>query len=168
MAPTPEEFAHFFNHWDRQVRRYLIWLEGDLSLIDDAAQDTMIAAHRYWNRLSGLENKKAWLFRIAGQRLSRLRQARQRQGVITDPRELPDHRMTSDAMARKVEQLAVLDAVRKLPQQQATAMALQLQFDHPLSEIAEIMGISTGSVKTHLHHARATLKTLLADVDGGA
>ncbi|MFI1285194.1 RNA polymerase sigma factor [Streptomyces sp. NPDC020858] len=168
MAPTDEEFAHFFNKWDRQVRRYLVWLEGDLGLIDDAAQETMIAAHRYWARVSTLENQKAWLFRIASQRLSQARQTRQKLGLITDPHELPDHLVERDAMARRVDQIAILEAVRKLPARQATAMALQLQFDHPLSEIAEIMEISTGSVKTHLHHARATLATLLADVDGGA
>lgn len=168
MAPTSVEFARFFTQWDPHVRRYLIWLEGDSGVLDDAAQETMIAAHQYWDRVSTLENPKAWLFKVAQQRLSKARTARLRHGVSTDPHELPGSVGPRDGLAQREERLTILEAVRKLPQQQATAIALQLQFDPPLSEIAEIMGISTGSVKTHLHHARATLETLLTDVDGAA
>lgn len=100
-------------------------------------------------------------------RATRACEARRRQGLSTDPHELPDTQADRDALAQRMDRLAILDAVRKLPRQQATAMALRLQFDYPLGEIAQVMGISTGSVKTHLHHARATLHTLLADTDGG-
>ncbi|MFF9673633.1 RNA polymerase sigma factor [Streptomyces eurythermus] len=168
MAPTSVEFAQFFTQWDPHVRRYLIWLEGDSGVLDDAAQETMIAAHQYWDRVSTLENPKAWLFKVARQRLSKARVARQRHGVSTDPHHLPSRAAHRDELADREERLTILDAVRKLSEQQASAIALQLQFDAPLSEIAEIMGISAGSVKTHLHNARANLMTLLADVDGGA
>ncbi|MGW7099660.1 RNA polymerase sigma factor [Streptomyces sp. NPDC054838] len=168
MAPTSVEFARFFTQWDPHVRRYLIWLEGDSGVLDDAAQETMITAHRYWDRVSSLENPKAWLFKVAQQRLIKARIIRQRHGISTDPHELPGRVNHRDGLAEREDRLTILDAVRKLPGQQASAIALQLQFDHPLAEIAEIMGISTGSVKAHLHHARATLKTLLADVEGGA
>ncbi|MFF3864102.1 RNA polymerase sigma factor [Streptomyces sp. NPDC002209] len=167
MKPTSVEFARFFTEWEPQVRRYLLWLEGDPGIIDDAAQETMISAHQYWGKISQYENKRAWLFRVAGQRLNRARQARQRHGLSTDPHEFPDMQGDRDALAHRVDRLDILDAVRKLPQQQATAIALQLQFDYQLSDIAEIMDVSTGSVKTHLHHARKTLETLLADTDGG-
>ncbi|MFD4412457.1 RNA polymerase sigma factor [Streptomyces sp. NPDC058475] len=169
MEPGAEEFARFFTQWEPQVRRYLIWLEGDLALIDDAAQEAMIAAHRYWSRIQTLENVRGWLFKIARQRLNRAQMTRQRQGLSTDPHELPGQTAGGrDALALREEQLNILEAVRKLPPRQATAIALQLQYDCPLHEIAEIMGITTGSVKTHLHHARATLETLLTGVDGGA
>ncbi|WP_344257711.1 sigma-70 family RNA polymerase sigma factor [Streptomyces sodiiphilus] len=167
MKPTSVEFARFLTEWEPQVRRYLLWLEGDPGIIDDAAQETMISAHQYWGRVSRYENKRAWLFRVAGQRLSRAREARRRNGLSTDPHELPDKLDDRDALVCRVVRIDILDAVRKLPQQQATAIALQLQFDYLLSDIAEIMGVSTGSVKTHLHHARKTLETLLADTDGG-
>lgn len=169
VKPGTVEFARFFEDWEPQVRRYLVWLEGDLALIDDAAQETMISAHRYWRRVQSLENVRAWLFKVARQRLSEARTARIRHGLSTAPHELPEQRSDAhDALALRVDQLAILEAVRKLPPRQATAIALQLQYDCPLHEIADIMDITTGSVKTHLHHARANLETLLADVDGGA
>ncbi|GGP77986.1 RNA polymerase sigma factor [Streptomyces melanogenes] len=168
MRPEPEVFARFFTHWEPQVRRYLIWLEGDLAVIDDAAQETMISAHRYWGRVSQVENTRAWLFKIARQRLGDAQEARRRHGVSTDPCALPDRSAPGqDPLSRLEDQMAVLEAVRKLPQQQATAIALQLQFDPPLDEIADIMRISVGSVKSHLHHARRTLQQMLGEGIGG-
>ncbi|MEV0982339.1 RNA polymerase sigma factor [Streptomyces sp. NPDC049915] len=170
MKPEPAEFAEFFTQWEPHVRRYLVWLEGDLALIDDATQETMISAHRYWLRVQKLENVRAWLFKVARQRLAKAQQLRKQQGVITDPHEMPGRKSATceDVLSLREDQLAILSAVRKLPRQQAVAVALQLQHDLPLREIALIMGITVGSVKTHLHHARATLETLLSDVDGGA
>ncbi|MEV8528800.1 sigma-70 family RNA polymerase sigma factor [Streptomyces sp. NPDC052000] len=169
MKPGSEEFSRFFAHWEPQVRRYLIWLDGDISVIDDATQETMISAFRYWERVSNHPQPRAWLFKVAGQRLCDAQVARRRAGFSTDPSELPDGAMSGakDAFAVWDDRLAILDAVRKLPQQQAIAIALQCQHDLPLGEIAAVMGISAGSVKTHLHLARKTLKLLLGENEGG-
>ncbi len=163
MRPGSEDFSRFFAHWEPQVRRYLIWLEGDLSVIDDAAQETMISAFRYWEKVAYHPQPRAWLFKVAGQRLHDAQEARHRAGVSTDPSQLPDRAPAgdNDAFGLWDDRLTILDAVRKLPRQQAIATALQCQHDLPLAEIAEVMSISTGSVKTHLHHARKTLKLLL-------
>lgn len=161
--PVAEDFARFFVCWEPQVRRYLIWLEGDSSVIDDAAQETMVSAYRYWKKVSELEQPRGWLFKVAGQRLADARQAREKLGVSTDPSALSGSAepRVNDEFSVRDDRLAILDAVRKLPSQQATAIALQCQYDLPLNEIADIMGISTGSVKTHLHHARKSLQLLL-------
>ncbi|MFK4227556.1 RNA polymerase sigma factor [Streptomyces sp. NPDC019890] len=167
MSPGSEDFPRFFAHWEPQVRRYLIWLEGDPSVIEDAAQETMLSAFRYWEKLRGYEQPRAWLFKIAGQRLGDAQQARRKAGLSTDPFELPDRVRIEDDFAARDDRLAILDAVRKLPPQQATAIALQWQYDLSLREIADIMAISTGSVKTHLHLARKALQQQLGESEGG-
>ncbi|MFI6051312.1 RNA polymerase sigma factor [Streptomyces violascens] len=155
MKPGSEEFSRFFAHWEPQVRRYLIWLEGDLSVIDDTAQETMISAFRYWERVRNHAQPRAWLFKVAGQRLCDAQEARRRAGLSTDPSDLPDGIPSGakDAFAVWDDRLAILDAVRKLPQQQAVATALQCQHDLPLGEIAAVMGISTGLSRVPEHCA---------------
>ncbi|MEV4975983.1 RNA polymerase sigma factor [Streptomyces scopuliridis] len=169
MKPESEDFSLFFARWEPQVRRYLVWLEGDRSVIDDAAQETMISTLRYWTTVKDLHRPQAWLFKVAGQRLNDAQEARRRLGVRTSPYDLPDRSPPGarDEFSVHDDRLAILDAVRKLPPQQATAIALQVQHDLPLKEIADIMCISTGSVKTHLHHARKALKLLLGEDEGG-
>ncbi|MFD3518478.1 RNA polymerase sigma factor [Streptomyces sp. NPDC058657] len=163
-------FGRFFACWEPQVRRYLTWLEGDASVIDDAAQETMISAHRYWKTVCGLENPRAWLFKVAVQRLGDAQTARRKLGLSTDPHLLPDQSrfvQPRDQFTVCDARTDILESVRKLPPQQARAVALQAQYDLPLDEIAAIMGISTGSVKTHLHHARKALRVLLGEDEGG-
>jgi RNA polymerase sigma-70 factor (ECF subfamily) len=161
-----DDFDQFFLRWEPQVIRYLLWLEGDHAVIDDAAQETMLAAHTYWDVVMNLQKPQAWLFKVAGQRLQRVQASRQRHGLSTDPGELPPSAGPDDLGLRERE-LVVLEAVRKLPDRQRTAIALRWQLDLPNDEIAAVMGVSVNTVKTCLRLGRGTLETLLADVSEG-
>ncbi|KDN74836.1 hypothetical protein DF19_27515 [Streptomyces olindensis] len=161
-----DSFDQFFVHWEPQVRRYLLWLEGDRTVIDDAAQETMLAAHTYWHRVKVLQKPQGWLFKVAGQRLQRVQAARHRHGLSTDPSELP-HSEGPDDLGVRERELVLLEAVRKLPDRQRTAIALRWQLDLPNDEIAVVMEVSVNTVKTLLRLGRDTLETVLADVSGG-
>ena len=52
-------------------------------------------------------------------------------------------------------------AVRSLPDRQAQIVALHYLDDRPVDEIAELLEIAPGTVKTQLHRARATLANRL-------
>ncbi|SEE59597.1 RNA polymerase sigma-70 factor, ECF subfamily [Streptomyces misionensis] len=161
-----DDFDQFFLRWEPQVRRYLLWLEGDHAVIDDAAQETMLAALTYWDTVNRLEKPEAWLFKVAGQRLQRVQASRQRHGLSTDPGELP-HSEGPDDLGLRERELVLLETVRKLPDRQRTAIALRWQLDLPNDEIAGVMGVSVNTVKTCLRLGRAALGTVLADVSGG-
>ncbi|MFE5957035.1 MULTISPECIES: RNA polymerase sigma factor [Streptomyces] len=161
-----EKFDEFFLRWEPQVRRYLLWLEGDHAVIEDAAQETMLAAHTYWDFVNDLRKPQAWLFKVAGQRLQRVQASRQRHGLATDPGDLPQSEGPDDLGLRERE-LVLFEAVRKLPDRQRAAIALRWQLDLPNDEIAAVMGVSVNTVKTLLRLGRGTLETVLADVSGG-
>ena len=55
----------------------------------------------------------------------------------------------------------VWDEVRKLPRRQAQATVLHYVDQLSVAEIAEVMGVSPGAVKAHLHKARAHLSRRL-------
>jgi RNA polymerase sigma factor (sigma-70 family) len=57
----------------------------------------------------------------------------------------------------------VVAALRRLPDRQREALALKFYLDLSEAEIADSMGCSTGSVKTHVHRGLATLTTLLEE-----
>jgi RNA polymerase sigma-70 factor (ECF subfamily) len=162
----PGLFTEFFIEWEPQVRRYLVWLEGDLSIIEDAAQETMISAFRYWARLSTLEQPRAWLFKVARQRLVDAQEERARLGALAEPSEVLASFASKSEIPACDDRLHILEAVRRLPPQQGAATALQIQYDLPLQEIADIMGVSVGSVKKHLHLARQSLRRWLSEEEG--
>jgi RNA polymerase sigma-70 factor (sigma-E family) len=62
-----------------------------------------------------------------------------------------------------VEHAVVVAELRRLPARQREAVALRYYLDLSEADIAEAMGCSPGSVKTHLHRALATLATRLEE-----
>ena len=60
-------------------------------------------------------------------------------------------------------QVAVSQAVSKLPAKQRTAIMLFSLAEMDLAETAAVMGCTVGTVKTHLHRARQKLRGLLSD-----
>ncbi len=63
----------------------------------------------------------------------------------------------------RAEHERVVAALRLLPERQREAVALRFYLDLPEVEIAAAMGVSAGSVKTHLHRALATLARHLGE-----
>ena len=92
---------------------------------------------------------------------SRLRRRRVRQRhlqMLPSPHPAAEH----EAM-HVLETRRVLDALRMLPTRQAEVLALRFQADLSEIEIAETLGISTGSVKTHASRGIANLRDRLGD-----
>ena len=61
------------------------------------------------------------------------------------------------------DHLRMVSALRRLPHQQRTALALRYYLDLSDSEVADSMGVSVGSVKTHLHRGLASLASLVGE-----
>jgi len=59
------------------------------------------------------------------------------------------------------DRLDLLAALRSLPERQRQAVVLHYLMDCRVATVAELMGLSEGTVKAHLHRARATLHDLL-------
>lgn len=63
----------------------------------------------------------------------------------------------------RADEERVLAALRRLPARQHEAVTLRYYLDLPESEIAAAMGVSAGSVKTHLHRGLSSLARLLGE-----
>jgi RNA polymerase sigma-70 factor (ECF subfamily) len=163
--PEPSRFEEFFTCYHPMVCRYLLWREEEYSVLEDAAQLTMMAALRYWARVGQMEDPRGWLFKVAGQRLTDVRQERRRIGLLVDATTLRGRAAAQDEVEACDLRLDILHAIRKLPARQQEALAMQLQFGMSYEEIADIMGTTPGTVRSHVHAGRTTLKTMLGDRD---
>jgi len=92
---------------------------------------------------------------------SRLRRRQVRQRHL-DVAALP-HPAAEHEAVHRIETRRVLDALRSLPARQAEVLALRFQADLSELEIAETLGISTGSVKTHASRGIAKLRDRLGE-----
>ena len=75
------------------------------------------------------------------------------------------HRAAAGSRRPLPEHLALLAALRLLPEGQRHALALHYLVDLPVDEVAATLGVSSGTVKSRLSRGRVALAALLADSD---
>jgi len=146
------------------LTRFAGALTGDRHLAEDVLSDALLAVSRRWGRITGMERPLAYVQRaVVNMFLSQRRTAERRRTEPADPavfdRAEPD---ASDAVARR-------DLVNRLlaglPPQQRAAVVLRYLMDQTDEEIAATLGCSSGTVRSHLSHARSALR-LAATIEG--
>lgn len=137
-------------------------LTGDRGAAEELVQDAFVAFARQARRpRAGTE--LAYLRRT----VLNLSHGRHRRLAVVrrHPQAPPADAPSADAAAEQRHvQRRVADAVRSLPDRQRDCMVLRCYADATDTEIAEALGIAAGTVKTHLHRARAALAALLEDL----
>ena len=66
-------------------------------------------------------------------------------------------------MERAEIRTLVRAALARLPEQRRTAFYLADVEGYPTEEIARLMGLSPGTVRSHVHHARRALRATLVE-----
>jgi RNA polymerase sigma-70 factor (sigma-E family) len=139
-------------------------LVDDAGQAEEVVQDAFVALHRHWSRLREEDAAPAWLRAavVNGARGTLRRRATARRHLRVAEPALgggPDERAELADDHR-----AVAAALRRLPDRQRACLALRFYGDLTEAEIAATLGISAGSVKTHVHRGMAALSTVLEDL----
>lgn len=150
-------------HW-RQLVRLSVLLVHDTATAEEVVQDAFVAVHARWGRLREPDLALAYLRQTV---VNRSRSALRHRSVVA--RHLARASSPDDAPAADVTALdrdrrsAVLDAMRALPRRQREVLALRYYLDLSEAEIADALGITRGSVKSHASRGAATLRTILRE-----
>jgi len=160
-----EPFEDFMRRERKPLIGLLYGLSRDWYAAEDLAQNAFAAAQRHWPRVSRLDKPGAWLRRVAINGLRRWR----RRGLLEAEALAQKFLMRYDEQVElPTEHAELWDAVRRLPRAQLEVIVLHYQSDLAVSEIAEILRIRDGTVKSRLHYARKALaKQLGDDAEGG-
>jgi len=150
--------------YPRLVRTLMVAC-GDQELSRDIAQDALAKSYANWKKVNQLEMPSAWVKKVAINQLKdEFRKQSRRKTYASNTLELS----TIEAIERSLPTPMAVDfsrALMELPGQQRIAAALAFVEDMSEKEIAQTMGISKGSVKTHLYHARNALGNSLNVVE---
>lgn len=136
-------------------------------IAEEILQDVMLAAWENAAAFEGRSKVKTWLLTIARNRaINAYRKRRVPQMQLDDAFELQSEDTgPMEATLRADQQEAVRAAIQELPDEQREVLILV--FYHQLSgpEVAEVLGISQGTVKSRLHRAKTALKRILSQWD---
>lgn len=161
-----EAFEAIVRTYQRRVYGVALRMTRQHEVADDIAQETFVRAYTQLNRFELGRPLAPWLTRIAiNLAINHLGGVVKRERPLPDEvAELPSSQRASDPLRNLLSSefiRALDDAVEKLPAAQRAVFVLRVHEEMRYEEIAETLGISSGTVMSRLFRARARLKGML-------
>jgi RNA polymerase sigma-70 factor (ECF subfamily) len=128
-------------------------ITGDRTSAEDVAAEAFARAFAHWDRVGSLAYREAWVLKVASNLAIDL--VRRRRPA------LPSARPERDPAGQVALRLTLVQAVRSLPRAQREALVLRYLADLSEAEVAAALGVSDGTVKSHVHRAREALRSRL-------
>jgi RNA polymerase sigma factor (sigma-70 family) len=124
---------------------------------EDVVQEAYLRASERLHQLRDPALLEAWLFRIALNQARSIRRAPSRRQLRLNDQE--------PAAGHEPPDLAVREAVDRLPVRQRAVVILHYVYGYKLAEVADLVGISEVNARTLLFRARRNLRTSLEKND---
>jgi RNA polymerase sigma-70 factor (ECF subfamily) len=150
-----EEFEQVFRSAYPSVLRTAYFVLHDRGRAEEVTQDAFLRLYERWSRAVTYEHPVAWVRKVVVHAAIRRaeRERKQRPTLVLVDRGTHD----------RLPDVDLINAVAELPPRQRAAVALFYLEDRPVDEIADLMEISTSTVKQHLFQARGRLGELLSE-----
>jgi RNA polymerase sigma-70 factor, ECF subfamily len=145
-SPSVDLDALFRSEGDGVYRTLYAFTGGRADVAEEATAEAFARAVA---RRDALRDPLAWIYRVAFRvAIDEIRSERRRGSII-------------DVSSPPPELAGLVDALRKLSPNQRAAISLRYVMDLDVSEVARRMGISSPTVRVHIHRGRARLRELL-------
>jgi len=170
-------YGELLERFRRPVFSLIYRMIGDREQAEDLAQESFVKAFNNLDSYNPKYRFSSWLFKIANNHaIDHLRRAKlstvsihgsphaadaereeETRIVLETPDESPEEEILALELGGEIE-----EAIRQLRSEYRTAVILRHIESRPYEEIAEIMDVPIGTVKTFLHRARGELREALA------
>lgn len=148
-------FEEFYRTERSNVLRAVVFALDDVDLGVEATDEAMARAYERWPDVARMRNRVGWVYRVAlnvGRNRIRRKVLERRRPVPPDT-DRPDLEGVADP--------AVAAALAQLPLDQREVVVLRYHLDWTIDEIAQVIDIPAGTVKSRLHRALQRLETML-------
>jgi RNA polymerase sigma-70 factor (ECF subfamily) len=164
-----QDFERVVAAYRPSVFRFALASLRDPDAAETLTQDCFLRAYRNRNQFRGDASVKTWLMQIAVNlirdraRNRRLQFWRRTQRLAVDAVDL-DHRLANRGASPEAQALLndqvreIWRAAQTLPDKQRSVFLLRFVEDMELLEIADVMGLKEGTIKSHLFRALHSIR----------
>ena len=162
-----ESFNQLIRRWERPIYALAYRVIGREEEARDVSQEAFLRAYRGLANFKGQAKFSSWLYRIT-LNLCRDWMRRERRAPVsqmpedTDPIEMASAagpvESIEDLVARRELSAVVEEAMKRLPEEQRTAIILKEYHGMTFQEIADMQGCPLSTVKTRLYQGLAVLR----------
>lgn len=154
-----DAFNKLVLRYQSPVRRFLYNLcKGDVKIAEDLSQDTFLKAWLHIKSFRAASKFSTWLYRIAYRTFYDYANKKERDKVFLVNIEADTTYNNFHALASDMDFLTLLGY---LTINERTVCLLYFMEDLTVKNIAKIMGIPIGTVKSHLHRSKKKLVNIL-------
>jgi len=166
-------FGSLVGLYGPKVFNLIAYMCGDRDQADDLTQEAFLKAFKSIGNYKGDASFYTWIYRIAvntvlSQRRTDLRKSRGVEDLAATARIGSDPH-TSDPLSilERAEQVDVVQrAIKELPPEAAAVVVLRDMESLPYRQIADVLGLPAGTVRSRLFRARMTLRDILKGLLG--
>ncbi|RZI41855.1 sigma-70 family RNA polymerase sigma factor [Herbaspirillum sp. HC18] len=153
-------FSELVARYQDRVYRFLLRLTRSRDDAMDLTQDTFMRAYQSLDRWQPDALFRTWLFRIARNgAIDRFRRDKVVEFVdLDEDADVPDHAAGPEAVLETAQRLRILEeALERLPAEYREIILLREIEGMSYDELAQVLGLQAGTVKSRLSRARAAL-----------
>ncbi len=171
LEPKPDGFAELYQAHSREIFYLTLRLLGEPRKAEDATHDVFLKAFKKWGDFRGDASARAWLYRIAINHCSNLRQSWHSRNLVTNADESiwENEAAASDSPLRVLEIKELGERIQKTLDQlsEEYRLLLLLVADEELSydEVAKLTGQTADAVRGKLHRARKAFAAYFQKTD---
>jgi len=159
-----EAFDVLYERYDRRLYGYIRRLVKDPCAAEDLFQEVFLTVLRDRTYDPARGRFAAWLFMVARNRcLAELRRLRIREGLAEEVRVRWQPAAVPSPERRIGDRSRVHAAMTALPEAQRQLILLKQLGELTYREIASLLGVAEGTIKSRLHTATVALRRLLSE-----
>ena len=158
-------FDELVAKWQKRLWCYACRMTGSETAAWDIVQETWYAIIKGLSKLSDAAVFPQWVFRILNNKCADWLRKQQLQSRLNEDLEENLLRKTNQGANEKVDLLQI--AIEKLTPERRALITLRYREDFDIAQIAEILNIPEGTVKSQLHRTLAKLRQITGQNQNG-
>lgn len=155
-------FGLLIKRWNRKLISFAYKFSRDMDSARDIAQESWISIHKGLNRLNDPAKFSTWAFRIVyNKSMDHLRSQQKQSQIEASSDEIVDNELNDH---HHHDAATVSELLAKLPVQHKTVLTLFYLEQQSIRDIASILKLPEGTVKSRIFYARELLKRIYKEV----
>ena len=155
MKPDEDDYRAFVDaRYARLVRAAILFGSGEQDA-EDAVQDALIRCYGAWARVSAADDRDAYVYRVLINGIARSRRRRWHGEIPYQ--QVPEPPPTDDPATKMSLSHSVRASLERLGHEQRQVLVLRYFADLTETQIATVLGIAPGTVKSRASRAIAAL-----------
>lgn len=151
---------------ERPLLYYATSLTGSQDAALDVLQEVWLKVVRSIRKLKNPGSLKPWLYAIThGIAVDRIRRDYSREKV--EGAQIEDFDQAAEPLFTKEDAAAIHEALSQIGVKHREVLVLHFLQDLSIDEVASVLGCSSGTVKSRMHHAKQAMKQILQGVKHG-